>query len=64
MSKAFHKPTPSVPRHYWLDSDGCWDCPYTHNQKGCTNCKRLKQYNHLKDKANRHHHKQQLRNLT
>ena len=42
MSKAWHKPKPTPPNWYWLDSDGCWWCKYRNNQKGCTGCKILK----------------------
>ena len=42
MSKAKLKSSPSPPRWYWLDSDGCWWCKYRYNQKGCTGCKVLK----------------------
>ena len=43
MGKAKHKPKPSPPRWYWLDTDGCWWCKYRYNQQGCTNCKILKE---------------------
>lgn len=39
MAKAKRKPRPSMPRWWWLDSDGCWWC---HNRQNCNSCKTLK----------------------
>lgn len=61
MNHVFHKPKPAVPKHYWYDTDGCWDCPSRLTQRACTNCRRLHKYNHQKDRANRHRNKQLLR---
>lgn len=41
MGKAKHKPRPSVPRHVWLDRDGCWLCK---NPNNCNRCKLNKQF--------------------
>lgn len=60
MGKALHKPKPSVPRFYWLDTDGCWQCPSNQRDKACGNCRHLHHFNHRKDKVNRHKIKQQL----
>lgn len=43
MGKALRKPRPSAPRWHYLDNDGCWHCPFSQNQKGCSNCKDNKQ---------------------
>ena len=42
MPNRKRKPTPSPPKWYWLDSDNCWWCKYSDDQKGCSNCKVLK----------------------
>lgn len=44
MGKAFHKPKPSPPPWFWLDTDGCWWCKYRSDRRGCTGCKVLKRY--------------------
>ena len=57
MSKKYRKARPQPPRYYWWDTDCCWDCKDRNN---CNGCKRLKEYNHSKDKANRHKVKTKL----
>ena len=43
MGKALHKPKPSPPRWFFWDNDNCWFCKFRRNQKGCGNCKILKE---------------------
>ena len=61
MSKPIKKPRPSVPKWYWTDTDGCWDCPKNKRYKACNGCKMLKKFLHRKDKAKRRRYKQLLR---
>lgn len=44
MGKAKRKPKPSMPRWFWLDTDGCWWCD---NRNNCGSCKILKRANAL-----------------
>ena len=39
MGKRKQRPEP--PKHFWLDTDGCWFCK---NRKSCAGCKVLKRY--------------------
>ena len=39
MGKRKQRPEP--PKHFWLDTDGCWFCK---NRKNCAGCKVLKRY--------------------
>lgn len=54
MGKALRKPRPSAPHWHYLDTDNCYRCKYTINQRGCSNCKGNKKLAaELRDKRDR-----------